>query len=112
MTSTVRTVVGLATLYGLLLLYLAPSLLAARRNAPVTAVLLRRNVYLGWTVVGWLACLVVALRQPRRATTIPHSHGPVRHDEMPTWVTDLPPQRGPWRALPRDTGPIDPRWQP
>lgn len=113
MTATLRTVIGLVSLYGLMLLYLAPSLLVAQRNAPVDSRLLRRNVFLGWTGIGWLACLVVAVRQSRRVARSGKQLGcgPVRHDQMPTWVADLPVQQRPWQSLPRDTGPIDPRWQ-
>ena len=62
MTATLRTVLGVLTLYGLLLLYLTPALVAAHRDVPGTPALLRRNIYLGWTGIVWLACLVVAAR--------------------------------------------------
>ena len=113
MTATLRTVLGVLALYGLLLLYLTPALVAAHRNAPGTPALLRRNIDLGWTGIVWLACLVVAARRcPRPAASAPSGPYPIRHDRVPTWVTELPRERGPWAALPRDTGPIDPRLAP
>ena len=106
MTPTLRTAVGVVALYGLLLLYLAPSLLAARRDLPGLRLMLRRNAHLGWTGVVWLACLAVALQ--RRSRPVAAGSPPVT-DRVPTWVADLPQARGPWGALPRDTGPFDPR---
>ena len=106
MSPTLRTAVGVVALYGLLLIYLAPSLLAARRDMPGLPLLLRRNAYLGWTGVVWLACLVIALQ--RRHLAVRASDAPAA-DQVPTWVADLPRARGPWAALPRDTRPFDPR---
>lgn len=109
MTPTLESVLGVLTLYAVLLIYLTPALLAAHRNVPGTSALLRRNVYLGWTGIVWLACLFVAARRSPRPATGAQAPSHVRHDRVPTWVSELPRERGPWSALPRDTGPLDPR---
>lgn len=60
---------GLFNLIALLLLaavYFLPSLLAWRKRHPWRDRILVANALLGWTVIGWVACLVMALRQPAR----------------------------------------------
>lgn len=50
---------------GLLLattVYLLPSLLAWRRQHPWRQKILLANLAVGWTVIGWVVCLVLALR--------------------------------------------------
>lgn len=57
---------GFPTLVGLLLLatvYFLPSLLAWRRQHPWRQNILLANGLLGWTVLGWLICLGLALRR-------------------------------------------------
>ena len=59
--------VGLFNLIALLLLaavYFLPSLLAWRKRHPWRDRILIANALLGWTVIGWVTCLVMALRQP------------------------------------------------
>ena len=45
--------------------YFAPSIVASSRQYPDAAAIWFTNVFLGWTGVGWLACLVWALSVPR-----------------------------------------------
>ncbi len=47
-----------------LALYFVPALLAGSRNHPRTTALTLTNLCLGWTLVGWVACLVWALSEP------------------------------------------------
>lgn len=59
---------GLFNLVALLLLaavYFLPSLLAWRKRHAQRDRILVANALLGWTVIGWGICLVLALRQPR-----------------------------------------------
>jgi hypothetical protein len=44
------------------LLYLTPALVACARRLPGTLRILLLNLLAGWTVAGWAACLVMALR--------------------------------------------------
>ena len=55
---------GLPRLIGLVLVlavYCLPALLAWRRRHPLRQRILIANVLFGWTVIGWLVCLAVAL---------------------------------------------------
>ena len=47
-----------------LALYFVPALLAGSRHHPRTTAVALTNLFLGWTLVGWLACLVWALSEP------------------------------------------------
>lgn len=108
--STAQTALGTVILGAIGLLYVAPSLLAARRRVAGLPRLLQVNVYLGWTVAGWVYCLAAALhRSPRPggcAVPPPTQMARVEHDRMPIWVRDLPAHDGTWAALPRDTAPL------
>lgn len=58
---------GFPTVVGLLLLaavYFLPSLLAWRRRHAQRDRILIANALLGWTVIGWGICLILALRRP------------------------------------------------
>ncbi|HLT75964.1 MAG TPA: superinfection immunity protein [Ferrovibrio sp.] len=58
--------VGLFSLVSLLLLacvYFLPSLLAWRKRHRLRRKILIANALLGWTVIGWAACLILALRR-------------------------------------------------
>ncbi len=48
-----------------LALYFVPALLASSRNHPRSQAIWVVNVLVGWTVVGWVVCLVWALSEPR-----------------------------------------------
>ncbi|HEX6957904.1 MAG TPA: superinfection immunity protein [Ferrovibrio sp.] len=59
---------GFPTIVGLLLaatVYFFPSLLAWRSRHPWRQRILVANGLGGWTVIGWLICLGIALRRPR-----------------------------------------------
>lgn len=57
-------------------LYLWPTVEASLRQHPNLAALAALNVLLGWTLLGWVAALVWALRRPEPAT--PVSSGPMK----------------------------------
>ena len=110
--SSAERLLGLGALAAANLLYLLPLLVAAKRDVPQLRRIVLLNVLLGWTVVGWLYCLWLALRPARRAA--PTSPGPRRpgwqdpslQDRAPGWLTELPAHERTWRALPRDTAPL------
>lgn len=93
---------GVAALLLAALLYLTPLIVAAAGDAPALRRIVLLNVWLGWTVVGWAYCLVLARRKPpapaRRSWTDP-SLG----DRSPAWLAELPMPARPWASLPRDT---------
>ena len=44
--------------------YMLPTLIAWLRHAPDIAAVTLLNLILGWTLIGWIAALVLALRRP------------------------------------------------
>ena len=66
MTNTSENVVVLAlflVFVGLLVaVYFAPTIIAVRRRLPNTAPLIVVNVFLGWTVLGWVVAFAFAVR--------------------------------------------------
>ena len=52
----------LVTQLAIILIYLAPSIIAQRYQHPKQPVILMLNVALGWTIVGWFIALVWALK--------------------------------------------------
>lgn len=47
--------------------YFVPALLAGSRHHPRTTAVALTNLLLGWTLIGWIACLVWALSEPAPA---------------------------------------------
>ncbi len=64
---------GLAVAAGV---YLLPVIVAAMRHAPHLAVIVVINVFLGWSVLGWFAALVLSLWPPRPAPGQPPAPPP------------------------------------
>lgn len=56
------------TLFAMVLLYFLPSILAHNKAKFLPIFLV--NFFLGWTVIGWFACLVWALAEPERAAYV------------------------------------------
>ncbi len=46
------------------MLYCAPWITGARRHVPNVAAVAMINVFLGWTMIGWLVALAMACRDP------------------------------------------------
>lgn len=82
------------------IVYLLPSLVAARRKPHLLPRLLLRNALLGWTVIVWFACLWVALIPRRRLP------GSARRDQAPDWLRAIPRDERGWHALPVATAPL------
>ena len=78
----------------LLVVYLAPAIVAFARRHRRRWAILTFNVVLGWTGLGWIGALVWSLsRSARRAPTIPGHPDPVE----PEPKTPLPdPRPPPW----------------
>lgn len=45
-------------------IYFAPTLIVHKRNPLGAAPIFNTNLYLGWTVIGWLFALYLSLRRP------------------------------------------------
>jgi len=64
----VMAVVMVAIFVGL---YLLPSIVAAKRQVPNAGPIVVVNVFLGWTLIGWVIALALAVRDlPQRTTPI------------------------------------------
>jgi hypothetical protein len=50
--------------FTLMIFYLVPFLIAAVRNHDLLVPILVANVVLGWTVIGWILVLIVAIAVP------------------------------------------------
>jgi Superinfection immunity protein len=70
MGNTIENVVSLALVLALVLFvvavlvatYLLPTIVAVKRDLPNTAPLVIVNVFLGWTLIGWVLALALAVR--------------------------------------------------
>jgi hypothetical protein len=52
-------------------LYLLPSIVAAKRQVPNAGPIVVVNVFLGWTLIGWVIALALAVRDvPQRTTSV------------------------------------------
>jgi Superinfection immunity protein len=56
---------ALLVLLALLAAYFLPAFIASRRKVPHTGSVVVINVFLGWTMVGWVVALAMACRDPR-----------------------------------------------
>jgi len=54
--------VGFVWLFIYIVLYLLPYIIAAARKKKNTNAILILNLFLGWTFVGWIVCLVWAVK--------------------------------------------------
>ena len=109
---TLDHLLGGAALVAAALLYLLPLLVGAHRDVPPLRRLVLVNVLLGWTVLGWLYCLALAVRRPRPRPATPRASAwrdPSLQDRPPAWLSELPAADRRWRSLPRDTAamPLD-----
>lgn len=56
----------LATQIAIILVYLAPTIVAQRYRHPKQPAILMLNIVLGWTIVGWVVALIWALNGRRQ----------------------------------------------
>jgi Superinfection immunity protein len=89
-------------------IYLLPLIVGLARGAPDIGSVAVINVLFGWTLVGWVASLALALRSVPPSTTVMYQLPP---PPPPTgWAGPLPPQPGSWELPPTPPpyGPDDP----
>ena len=58
-------ILGIAVILVSIAAYWVPSFVAARRKVPNVGSVVVVNLFLGWTVIGWIVALVMAMRDPR-----------------------------------------------
>jgi len=68
----VDTLLGVLGLIGIVIAYWAPTVVALVRHVPAAGQVVVVNLFLGWTVIGWVVALVMALR------TVPGEATPTR----------------------------------
>lgn len=56
-----NSIISLVLWIGLIWLYMVPSTVAYKREHPWKEPILVVNIFLGWTVVGWVLCLAFAV---------------------------------------------------
>lgn len=59
---------GLVPLAVLVAVYFLPAFIASRRKVPHSGSVVVMNVFLGWTLIGWIVALAMACRDPRPHT--------------------------------------------
>lgn len=64
--------VGLIVIGILLALYFLPSLVAAMRHHRQAVAIFMLNIFLGWTLLGWVVALVWACMNPSPPATVIH----------------------------------------
>lgn len=89
---------------------LLPTIIAVRRKkANVTAIILI-NIFLGWTVIGWIVALVMALSDdPRPTQIIVNNRVSSDRIENPVVTAQVPPVQ---QTIPNNTPPSLPPQQP
>jgi hypothetical protein len=100
--------VGIVLVLVSIVAYWVPTIVAAsRRGAVNTGSIVVINLFLGWTVVGWVIALAMACRsRPQQpAYVVPPGWAP--SGPGPGWT---PPDAGPvgWAPPPAPQGPADP----
>jgi hypothetical protein len=58
------TIGGVLGVIGLIAAYWVPAIVAAARKVPNVGTVVVVNLFLGWTVIGWIVALAMAMRDP------------------------------------------------
>jgi hypothetical protein len=64
------TIMGFAIWALIIIAYWAPTIIAFTRHVPAKAQVLIVNLFLGWTMIGWVVALVMAFRAVPHATDV------------------------------------------
>ena len=99
---------GLVLLAGIVAAYFLPAFIASRRKVPHSGSVVVVNIFLGWTLVGWVVALAMACRDPRPQPALPPQWTPPAGDHAappPVPAPQLHPARWPnadpgYRQLP------------
>jgi len=78
---------SLLTLIVVVVVYVLPSIVAVARRVPSVGSVIVVNIFLGWTLIGWVVALALAVRSIRPPYYYaPPSYGPMLPpDEGNTW---------------------------
>ena len=69
--ATVSAIISLLAIGAAVVLYLLPAIVARQRNTPGIRFIVVINILVGWTFVGWVVALAMALGGPRRVRRVP-----------------------------------------
>ena len=70
-------IVGLLLLVPAIVIYFLPSIIAGRRSHRQAGMVFVINLFLGWTLVGWVVALAIAsFRRPRLRRSAPSAQKP------------------------------------
>jgi len=61
-------------LFALFALYCLPSIIAILRRAHTTGPVVVVNLFLGWTIIGWIVALAMSFTAVRRPVVMPSGH--------------------------------------
>ena len=64
---------GQAIILALLVLYFVPTFVAMIRKVPNLGSIVVINLFLGWTLIGWVVALAMAVRDRPRPAVFPHA---------------------------------------
>ena len=95
----------------LLLPYFLPTIIAFARKKDSAGAVFILNFFLGWTLIGWVICLIWALSDGRRTTVIVNNNGPAYPPATgPAWSSNAGHDYQPeYRQTTRQTNPT---WRP
>ncbi|MGC1287889.1 MAG: superinfection immunity protein [Streptosporangiaceae bacterium] len=99
---------ALVVLLALLAAYFLPAFIATRRKVPHAASVVVINVFLGWTMIGWVVALAMACRDTRPQPALPPPGAPASGVHAAPSAPQPPPARWPdanpgYRQLPGRT---------
>lgn len=64
------TIAGIIGIIGAIVIYWVPAVTAQVRHVPNKGSVFVVNLFLGWTVIGWVAALAMAMRDPARQSPV------------------------------------------
>lgn len=89
---------------------LLPTIIAVRRKKANSTTIILINIFLGWTVIGWIVALIMALSDdPRPTQIIVNNRVSSDRIENPVVTAQVPPAQ---QAIPNNTPPSLPPQQP
>ncbi|SEQ03749.1 superinfection immunity protein [Microlunatus flavus] len=95
----------------LTLAYLLPWAIAATRNRSNVAAIALINLFLGWSLIGWVVALVMACGSDQPVVVVNHTYAPPALAQPPQpW--GQPPAQASWVQAPQPWSPAPPPWAP
>ncbi len=61
-----------------LIIYFIPTTVARKNKSPNKVAVILLNIFLGWSLIGWIIALVLACKKPAPPTTINTTGNPIQ----------------------------------